>query len=376
MPNLKRRNRKTGEEEGARASGKKIAVFAAAGFLAAALAAGAALFFNRAPVVLVTDSLFTGLYGRRRAFVRQVELSLLLVRPVITVFVSSGAGPDLVSLAVWNTSKQPFTVFFPYRYHEAALRYAREHPGVQSVVFAGREKAPPALAASAPAAWFSTDVRTDFYRAGYCAGALTVPENRIEESFGAAPREIVVFQDEYSVGDKEREAFSLGLEAYRADIRGLPAGNPVPANASFPGIPLFTGRNWDFSGSDNPEDIAKLACAVVSGGGEVFFKADIGIPLVMFTWLNPAVLPDETVLTFDDSPWALIPQALDILKTGRREGVIPSVIHGGISALPLDLAGAAGRIFGLSSGSHNRILPKRTVDRIKKLNFLKNMADN
>jgi hypothetical protein len=381
MPKLKRRDREEGDAKRVKISAKKAAVFMVLGVFVLILALLAYLFFTRNPVILVSDSSFAVLYGRQRARVMRAVLFLRLFRPVKTVSVAANAGSDMVSLAVWDASKQPFAVFFPYRYYEGALRYAQDHPGVQAAVFAGRQNMPPGYgsgqADSPPAvAWFSTDSRTDFYRAGYCAGALAVPEDRIKQAFEMEQRTILVFQDNVHGQDREQEAFLLGLEAYRKDISDLVTGVTGGANAPFPGIPHFAGADWEFFGRDNPDDVAGLACAVISGKGDAFFQANLAIPLVIFTWLDPAFLPDETVLVFDDSPWALIPQALDMLKTGRGSGAIPSAVRGGTLVRLPDLAGNAERFFFPFSGGRYRILPKDVVARIKKLNFLENTADN
>jgi hypothetical protein len=282
----------------------------------------AAAFFSRRPVVLVTDSAFTALYGKQRTAVKKLGLSARFFRRVKTAPVAESAGPDLVSLAARAASGRPHAVFFPYRYRDGALRYIRDYPDVRAAVLAGRESGAsgPAAGASDAAgglAWYSTDVLTDLYRGGFCAGLLAVSAGEISV-FWANP---------------------LDSEQKSALLRGVEDG-AGPETAS---RVSFTGGNFP----------GETACAILAGGGEAFFGEQTGIPFIMYSWLDPAALPSEAAVLFSDSPWEALPEALKLLEKGRFEGAVPSV--------PRVLGGKAA---GLSAG------------RIKKLNFSPEVTDN
>jgi hypothetical protein len=336
---------------------KRVLVIAAAATLV--IAAVAIFFFTRAPVVVAADAAFTSLYGRRRAGFSQMSLSLKLFRPVKTASIAENAGPDMVMVTVWGASHRPFAVFFPYRYREGALRYAREHPGIRLAVLAGRET-PGRDSLPPETAWFTTDSSTDLYRAGYCAGFLAAKGKDAAEN-----RQILVLQERIPVPDRDREAFMRGLEAYQS-------GGSGSKGADLPARTQFAGPDWVFTRRETPDGLNLPACAVISGGAEGFFQEDISIPLVFFTWQEPAFLPDETVLVFDDSPWALIPRALVMLENGSRNGAIPSAVRGIDPARPVSFSGFIRRLLRPSP----RILPKEVVARVKKLNLTENTADN
>ncbi|MDR0402984.1 MAG: hypothetical protein LBH35_05270 [Treponema sp.] len=289
------------------------------------LAVLAAAFFSRRPVVLVTDSAFTALYGKNRAGVKRLVLSARLFRRLKTAVVAESAGPDLVSLAARTASKRPYAVFFPYRYRDGARRYLRDYPGAPAAVLAGRETGPEtgrgqeAVSSGPPdaPAWYSTDVLTDLYRGGFCAGLLAPP-----------PGEISVFQ-----------ANPLDAEQRSALLRGLEeSAGPETASRV-----RFTGG--DFS--------KEAVCAIVIGGGEAFFRETAGIPFVLYSWIDPAAAPAEAEVLFSDSPWEVLPEALKLLETGQFEGLVPST--------PLVLGSKPANI---------------SAGRIKQLFFLPEIADN
>jgi hypothetical protein len=290
--------------------------------LALLLAGAAAGFLFRKPVILVTDSPFSSLYGRNRSLVRRITLSVMLFRQIKGVMVAETSGPDMVSLAVWRASARPYAVFFPYRYREGAQRYLKEHPGIPAVVLADREM--PEFTggeAGLSPAWFSTDTELDYYRAGYGAGFLAYDKQDVSRT---RRREILVFQDE-DRRNRDQEAFSQGLNDYWKEKTG----------SSYNGNLVFPDYAWN-APSDFPQNVD---CIVISGIGDVFFRAKkenfASIPLIFFTWLEPEALPYETALVFDDSPWALLPGAVRMLEQGR--GKIPSKIHLSHGGLPLIL---------------------------------------
>ncbi|MDR2313946.1 MAG: hypothetical protein LBE02_05365 [Spirochaetaceae bacterium] len=266
--------------------------------LGAPVLLGAAVFFCRAPVVLVNDDAFTLLYGEKRALAARLVLSLTLFRPVKTLSVAPGAGPDLVARSAEGLSSRPRGVFFPYRYREGARRYLKDRPGFPVVVLAGRQdlEEPALSGAEEEPLWIRTDTRTDLYRAGAIAGILS------GKSGGAA----VLYH--YSPADDETRAFTRGFTG-----RGRPAGA------------LFFAPEAGSAGDPPPWGAAEPGCVVAMGGAGPYL-GEGRAPLVLFTWLDPALAPAHGMVIFDDSPWAQLGPALKLLKTGGQNGSVPSRI--------------------------------------------------
>jgi hypothetical protein len=245
-----------------------------------ALALGGTVFLCRPPVVLVGDRAFTLVYGEKRSRARQLVLSVLLFRPVKTVTLAEGAGPDLAAQAAAARSRRPRGVFFPYRYREGARRYLRDRPGAPVVVLGGRRDALAEGPGEGPEPlWLYTDTLTDMYRAGAIAGVLA------GEGTPALYRE--------GLSEAEKAAFSRGLGR----------------------SPLFSGPVRD------------AACVVLGGPGDDYFREETSAPLVLFTWTDPAFVPRTTAAVFDDSPWTQLRAGLELLKKGEGEGRVPSEIR-------------------------------------------------
>ena len=243
-------------------------------------------FFSRNPVILVTDSAFTVLYGEKRSLSRQISLSLRLWRPVKTITIAEGAGPDLVVQGAASLSRRPFAVFFPYRYKDGALRYLQTRPGSLVVILGGRK--PWEAESNGNAAWFYTDTVADLYYAGVIAGLFVNYDNK--------NRDIALFYKE--INNTEKTAFMEGLE-----------------DQKWFGSPLFS-----------PDSIKiDLACAVVLKDFR-FSGEEKPRSFILFSWMDPAMAPQRTLAIFDDSPWTQIGPALDLIRKGRQSGLIPSEI--------------------------------------------------
>ena len=250
-----------------------------------------AVFLCRKPVVFVSDHPFNLLYGEKRAIIKQKVLSLRLFRQVKTINIAEGAGPDLAAQAAASLSRRPLAVFFPYRYQEGARRYLKDRPGSVVVILGGRVK-PPDGGSDPEPLWFCTDIKTDVYRAGAFAGIIARLEEGQRE--GNTPR-IALYQD--NLTNVEIAAFSLGLKEF------------------WPGNQLL---------SPNLEE-KDLACAVLLK--EIRFnQEDPPRRLILFTWMDPVLAPGTTFAVFDDSPWAQIGPAINLLKKGPGLGLIPSEI--------------------------------------------------
>ncbi|MDR2760087.1 MAG: hypothetical protein LBB78_11995 [Spirochaetaceae bacterium] len=248
---------------------------------------GTGIFFSRPPVLVVTDSFFDALYGRWRTWEKRLELSFRFFRPVKPVYISENADQDAVPFAVEAASARPFCVLFPFRYNEGARRYVRQHPDIPTVVLGGRLTPPQG---EEGLLFFGTDTVLDMYRAGLCVAAFIQSEE-----------EVFVFPDPFISG-VDRDAFLEGLRAggYMKD-------------------PFYMNVYADLSSRTG-------ISVVMTGTPPSFLTGGLKIPIVLFSWVDPAISSQDVKVVFDDSPWALAEEAINILSRGGKEGVIPSKI--------------------------------------------------
>ncbi|MDR2767693.1 MAG: hypothetical protein LBB82_05135 [Treponema sp.] len=278
----------------------------AAAFTAALFLTLWVIFFLRRPLILVGDPLFDSLYGEKRTEWKLRFCSLRLFRPVKYLSMNTAAGPDLIAASIWAASRRPAGVLAPYRYREGAARYLAEHPGAPVAVLGGRYTPPDGAAygtetageygAGAPA-WFSSAFGNDLYLAGRCAALIALDKEAKRAEGDTAGAETISFY----AGDSSpavREAF----------IRGL-------RDSSWPGTPLAG------------EGERPSACAVFAGQGDEFFDGGVKKqPLILMNWADPRSFPPSTVMVFDDSPWAQLPEAFALLRGGVKTAVISSKI--------------------------------------------------
>jgi hypothetical protein len=260
------------------------------------LAVPGLIFFLRAPVLVVGDASFAGLYGPARLRRRQFEASAALFRRVKPVLVADNAGPDLVVFAVEEAGSRPFCVIFPYRYADGGRRYAGQFPETPVVILDTRPEDPlvPGQPEAAPDSGRLTTLKTrrreDFFRAGLMAGCIFRAGKAGEEHSGGA---ILVFQ-ERSLSQTDKNAVTAGLQMSGLDSQ-----------------PLFLNTPAEYGG------LAEASCVIVSGPAAEFLDRNLKIPQILFSWLDPAMSSQETFVIFDDSPWALAPEAV---RQGRAEG--------------------------------------------------------
>ena len=246
--------------------------------------AGGAFWF-RSPVLVVTDSSFNQLYGPLRFYLKGIVTSLKFFRRLITVTVAESAGSDLIRLAVEGSSRLPGMVLFPYRYIQGAQQYKEAHPAIPVFVMGGGNPKPRGEAAFT---FVTTDTAQDLYRAGLCAAILN-----------GEGKSILFFTDGV-LSDAYRKAFQEGLRA-----QGF-LNDPVYANASA-----------DYS------SYSSIGCVVVDGPASKFIDRNLKIPVILFSWVDPATTPRAVKLVFDDSPLALAAGVLRSLPPAG-EVLIPS----------------------------------------------------
>jgi hypothetical protein len=260
-----------------------------AGGVFLAFVLGAVFFYFRPPVVLVSDASFDALYGVRRTWEKRITLSLRFFRRVKPVPVAENTGSDMLVFAVEEAALTPYCVLFPYRYEEAAGRYAARFPQIPVALLGGRIREAPE-----PGEIFfvSTDIMTDFYRAGRCAAIFA------QNGDGR-----ILFFQENSMAAAERAAFIDGLR-----------------EQGFEGEPLFINAGVDYSG------VEKVLCVVMVGSAPSFLERNPDVPLILFSWIDPGLTGRGVKVIFDDSPWAMVPETLAMISRKEKAGSFPSGI--------------------------------------------------
>jgi hypothetical protein len=255
------------------------------------------VFFLRPPVLLVTDLVYDRLYGEFRGRKIQAETSLKLFRRVKTVRIAEDAGTDVAVFAVRSASKEPFCVLFPYRYYREAEQYVREYPAIPAAVLSGRVR--DYQPADSALAVVRTDTGEDYFRIGRAAAAFVrYAEDALEED--TAPRKVLLLRDDLVFAD-DLEAFHRGLEA---------------EGYSLAPIEVWSGIEYTVPGD--------TACVVLTGAADFFLNQNSAAPVILFSWMDPALTDSTVKVVLDDSPWAQVVPAVEIAAGKRNNEGIPS----------------------------------------------------
>jgi hypothetical protein len=260
-----------------------------------ALAIGVLVFNRRPPVLVVTDAPFIELYGKDRLRRQRIASSFALLRRVKPVITADGASSDIIAVAVSEAAKRPYCVLFPSYLAPAAERYHLEFPEIRAVILCGFSLTSSLPQPDGVLCVYRTDLETDMYRAGLFAGMLGLKKSSAE-----AKKTCFLWQDRY-IQAQDREVFS----------RGLKESDPEA-------VARFANYASDIPGSDS------ISCAVLTRAGADFLDRNPKIPLILFSWLDPYMLPAETAAVFDDSTWALVVPATRMAANSQAEGKIPS----------------------------------------------------
>ncbi|MDR0410463.1 MAG: hypothetical protein LBH75_00615 [Treponema sp.] len=253
------------------------------------------IFFSRAPVLLVTDAAFNELYGGRRILIRSIEIQARLFRRVKQVIIGDEASSDLVSIAVSSASqgKPPFCVLFPSRYAEGAELFSAQNPQTVVVVVGGTVAAEKSgAAAEAGIVSILTDTETDLFRAGLCAAILGKASN------GGQDRVAVLQKTPLS--QAERASLSAGLKE-----GGFANVQYIMANSNL----------YD----------TEFAVIIMLGSSNSLLDQHLKMPVVLFSWIDPAFTASSVKVIFDDSLWAQAADAVKMAKT-RQGGLISSKV--------------------------------------------------
>ena len=273
---------------------KYLKLLAVPAAIVIALGVTALVFKSRPPVLVVTDAPFIDLYGKDRLWRKLIASSFTLfrlVKPVVTV---DGASPDIIAAAVSEAAPKPYCVLFPVYLSQAAELYHTQFPEIKAVILGGFNLSglpqPDGVLCV-----YRTDIEADLYRAGLFAGLIG-----LKKSSPDAPRICFLWQDRY-IQAAEREVFSRGLRESDPDA-----------------VARFANSASDMPG---PESIS---CAVLTRSGGEYLERSPKAPLILFSWLDPSMLPAETAAVFDDSTWALLVPATRMAADSQAEGKIPS----------------------------------------------------
>ena len=272
---------------------KRIRLLVVLGAVGVVLAAPCAVFYARAPALVVTEDAFVALYGEARLKKERNSAAFALFRQVKPVMVADGVSPDMVMYAIAKPLRRPVCVLFPRSQAMAALRFHEQYPEIPAVVLSGLVTTPELPPPDGFLCVYGTDREVDMYRAGLFAGIL-----------GAARREqaqtYVFWQDSF-MPPAGRELFSRGVQEQDPE-----------SNAIF--INLATQL----------PDSKGIACVTLTGAGAEYLERNVPVPQILFGWLDPAMLPREVAVQFDDSVWALAVPAARLAAQRQAEGKIPS----------------------------------------------------
>jgi hypothetical protein len=280
---------------------KRLAVILA--LIGVFLAMPVLLFFARPPVLIVTDAAFVSLHGTSHLRRQQTSASRALFRQVKPVLVADGVSPDMVSLAITEVSAQPFCVLFPRSQSAAAVHFHERFPELSVVLLSGLLPVSYLPPLDGFLCEYVTDRGIDLYRAGLFAGilgGLKQADTKEESAEEAGARTYALLQDRL-VQMTERELFIQGIKEHD------------------PSASVFFAET-----SGQVPDEKGIATIVIAGGGGDFLEKNPRIPVILFTWLDPAFTSREVVVQFDDSAWALAVPAVRMAQNGEAGGTIPS----------------------------------------------------
>jgi len=266
------------------------------------------IFYTRPPVLIVTEQSFIELYGKERIHNEAFSSAFAMFRPVKIVTVANDAGEDAVPFAVSSAAIKPFCVIFPLRFVKSAILYKELAPNIPIVVLEGRypeEESPSVSSIGAVTSdyfIFKTDINDDFYRIGLAVTAIKQKTVQKNENFTPDEKKkgkVVVFIDRKL--NQMKDVFLRGLYD-----RGE----------------LF--ETVFFNSYSQHLELSDLSCVVLAGLGADFLDKKADVPVISFTWINPALLPFDVVMIVNDSPLAQARQVVKMVKSGVKNGLIKS----------------------------------------------------
>jgi hypothetical protein len=252
------------------------------------------MFFLRAPVILVSDIYAHALYGEQWEQIRTLEVSFKILRPVRIFRIMEETDSQSIADAVRGSRLTPHSVFFSYRYEEAARFYSAElekagNKTTKAFLFLNKERR---TNNTESLIHIKSNTEIDYYRAAYCAAILS-REKRTSRSVNSdATRDIVVIYDTRA-DNSEQNAFERGLRDGR----------------------YFGGMRFALNTELGSRDA--IDCIVIEGPSSTFLQSVSETPVILLSWFyNENYFPPNVKAQIDDSPYALIPKALG-MRAGR-----------------------------------------------------------
>jgi hypothetical protein len=252
------------------------------------------IYHVRLPVLIVADNSSVLLYGETRIRSERRRASLALFRKVSAIIVADNASDDIIRFAVSEVSASPYNVIFPLRYMNAARLYRENNPKVPVVLLEGRHSKDIPFSVidvnSNDFFIYKTDINTDFQRIGMAASVLDMGKNG----------KIAVFMDQ----NIQQQAKDVILQAVK--------NMEIPLEIVF------------FSSFSQFYEIPDLSCAVLAGTGIEFLENNQDIPVILLSWIDLSLLPDNVAIIIDDSPWIQAVHAVRMVKANMTGGLIKS----------------------------------------------------
>jgi hypothetical protein len=231
-------------------------------------------FAVRGPVLLFSDSGFDTLYGTNRALFQRVSLSLKQWRRIKVISLADDA-----DLAAVKVDGKPFCVIVPARYESIARSYREEFPESKVAIIGGgtEDSGIPRVL---------TDRSTTLYRAGQYAALFAQ---------GREPGTIALIPDG-ACSEADRSAFQAGIAKQNPDAASFVEAVNQPVGS-----------------------------ALVMGTAQVssFLDSNPTTPLVLISWIDPALTSRSVKVIFDDSIWMCAGAGIKAAKTGK-DALVPA----------------------------------------------------
>jgi len=242
---------------------------------------------------MLTEQSFVSLYGAERIKRKAANVSWAFFRPVKTVEIAEEAGEDIIPHAIAQVSAKPYCVVFPLRFSGSAASYIEQNPGVLVIILEGRHQY---RRTNTGLFIYKTDIEADFYRAGLAAAVISKDKTGNVAVF-IEPRQFSSYRE------LTRPAFSRGMEECES-------AREIKFYSSLAEMPANTG----------------LSCVVLAGTAYDYLDKKEEVPVIVFSWLDPSLMPRDAVLVIDDSPWAQLKEAVSMAEAGEERGLIKSEI--------------------------------------------------
>ncbi|GMO47541.1 MAG: hypothetical protein Ta2B_29640 [Termitinemataceae bacterium] len=270
------------------------------------------MFLIRAPVVIVSDEMFTTIYGIKREHYTEMEMSARIFRRIKILRMALDAKPEAVAFAVEDASRHPAFVVFPARYESAIERYVQDNPKTKCFLIADSQRT---TANIQGVQIINTNTDIDYYRAGlFTALAVKLPTLDLEtDTYEHDPNNTVLYMPLAGEDNPLNTAFYKGLRKKTTDVAVL---NYVQDS---------TDLNRIFK-----------VCVFLNGSmGILRRNNNFNDKIITRSWVDPLFTPPNTIVVFDDSPIVLLPE---IAKLRLRKTVdTPIRVPSEIAVLPLRL---------------------------------------